>query len=209
MHPHLATRWRLAIGISVLAVLLAAPPALAGSIVPGVSIHGVRLGQSAGTGERCPRPAAPHGERAGGPRPLGLHGAQPPHGESRERQGDQRVRLDDPRAGQGARPHGGGDRPGVEDVRRGESVSRSLPGADPGRHPPVCLFQNYWTTRMLFRLRSRCHHLEGAGGDDLVGVDRRPHRARTSFAVSSSDHDQGLLSDEEYAAKKADVLPTM
>jgi hypothetical protein len=191
-----------------LLVLLAAAPALAGSIVPGISIDGVRIGQSADQVRRI----------------LGA----PPH-TAKGRAGLVRwdytahdhftVDLVNGKVvsvsvsmvpGQGrALDH---TAEGIGLLSKMSAANKAYPGqcSPPNPpYPPVCGFQQYWTTRMLFQ----------ASGDygngwkepivtiklDLISEATK----KDILGRLEADHAAGLLSDEEYATKKADVLATM
>ncbi len=210
MSPHLPSGWRMAISISVSAVLLAATPALAGSIVPGISIDGVRIGQSADQVRRVLGP--------------------PPH-TAKGREGFVRwdytahnhltVNLVNGKVvsvfvsmvpGQGRVLDHTAE--GIGLLSKMSAANKAYPGQcsppDPAvGNPPGCGFQNYWTTRMGFSASGRY----GTGWKapiETISLDLITVASRKEILQRlEEDHAQGLLSDEEYAARKADVLATM
>ena len=193
--------------LAALLVLLAAAPALAGSIVPGVSIDGVRIGQSADQVRRV----------------LGA----PPH-TAKGREGLVRwdytahnhltVDLVNGKVvsvsvamipGQGrALDHT------TEGIGLGSKVSaveKAYPGHCQGPTPgsaPGCSWQTY-TTAFGFGTSGRY----GTGWKapvENIQLELKAIGSRKDVLRELDErHGQGLITDEEYAAIKAEVLRTM
>lgn len=207
-----APRPRLALVLLLVAlmVLVVAPAAIAGKIVPGVSIDHVRIGQS--------KAAVKH--------VLG----PPPH-IARGRKGSGVVRWDYTKhnhltvvfvhdkvtsvfvlmiPGRGrVLDH---TSKGIGLGSKMSAVAKAYPGhceAPGAGYPPVCSWQAYWTTRMLFSASGRY----GTGWKapvetiklSLITIASR----KAILARLREAHDLGALTDEEYAVRKADVLATM
>jgi hypothetical protein len=193
-----------------LLVLLAATPALAGSIVPGVSIDGVRIGQSADQVKRI----------------LGA----PPH-TAKGRAGFVRwdytahdhltVDLVNGKVvsvsvsmvpGQGrALDH---TTEGIGLLSQMSAANKAYPGQcqppDPAvGNPPGCGFQNYWTTRMGFAASGR-YGIGWKAPIETISLELITVASRKEILQRLEElHAQGAMSDQEYATKKADVLATM
>ena len=103
---------------------------------------------------------------------------------------------------------------GIGLLSKMSAVEKAYPGhcspPDPTvGDPPGCGFQSHWTTRMGFGASGRY----GTGWKapvETISLELIAIASRKDILRGLQEkHAAGLLSDEEYAAKKADVLATM
>jgi hypothetical protein len=205
-----APRSRLGLGslLVALLVLLAAPVARAGSIVPGVSIDGVRIGQSEAAVRRVLGPP-PHTAK-GRSGVVRYDYAAHNHLTVTFAQGKVILVFVSMVPGQGKVLDHTAE--GIGLLSKMSAVAKAYPGQcqpPAAEAPPGCAWQQAWTTRIGFVASGRY----GTGWKapvetiqlELIAIGSRKDILRRLGEL----HDQGVLTDEEYAAKKADVLHMM